>query len=125
MPAPRRIHRDHRAKRHPDQPLQPVSSTDQPLRRRPGATPEPEHSEAARQDAAECWLIARWPEGATEPDDSWLSALPEDISLAELVRRAKIRWRIEHDYRELQAAVIQILGHCPNCPYCNTSAGPT
>ncbi|MET4781331.1 IS701 family transposase [Glaciihabitans sp. UYNi722] len=47
-----------------------------------------------------CWLIAEWPQNATEPTDYWLSTLPENTSLAELVRLAKIRWRIEHDYRE-------------------------
>lgn len=48
------------------------------------------------------WLIAEWPSGATEPSDYWLSTLPADTPLAELVRLAKIRWRIEHDYRELK-----------------------
>ena len=31
-----------------------------------------------------------------------LASLPADTPLAELVRLAKIRWRIEHDYRELK-----------------------
>src|SRR3954471_1998219 len=48
------------------------------------------------------WLLAEWPPEAAEPTDYWLSSLPEDTSLAELVRLAKIRWRIEHDYRELK-----------------------
>ena len=50
----------------------------------------------------ECWLIAEWPPGATEPTDYWLSTLPPDTRLRDLVRLAKIRWRIEHDYRELK-----------------------
>jgi SRSO17 transposase len=50
----------------------------------------------------ECWLLAEWPPGADEPTDYWLSNLPGDTPLAELVRLAKIRWRIEHDYRELK-----------------------
>ena len=50
----------------------------------------------------ECWLIAEWPPGASEPTDYWLSNLPPDTGLRELVRLAKIRWRIEHDYRELK-----------------------
>ncbi len=37
-----------------------------------------------------------------EPTDYWLSTLPGDTPLRELVRLAKIRWRIEHDYRELK-----------------------
>ncbi len=50
----------------------------------------------------DCWLIAEWPQDAAEPTDYWLSTLPENTPLAELVRLAKIRWRIEHDYRELK-----------------------
>jgi SRSO17 transposase len=50
----------------------------------------------------ECWLIAEWPPGRPEPTDYWLSTLPADTPLRELVRLAKIRWRIEHDYRELK-----------------------
>jgi len=50
----------------------------------------------------ECWLIAEWPSGEPEPTDYWLSTLPADTPLRELVRLAKIRWRIEHDYRELK-----------------------
>lgn len=49
-----------------------------------------------------CWLIAEWAPEAAEPTDYWLSTLPENTPLAELVRLAKIRWRIEHDYRELK-----------------------
>ena len=50
----------------------------------------------------ECWLLAEWPPHADEPTDYWLSTLPPDTPIAELVRLAKIRWRIEHDYRELK-----------------------
>lgn len=49
-----------------------------------------------------CWLLAEWPAGAPEPTDYWLATLGEDTPVAELVRLAKIRWRIEHDYRELK-----------------------
>jgi SRSO17 transposase len=51
------------------------------------------------------WLLAEWPPEAAEPTDYWLSTLPEGTELAELVRLAKIRWRIEHDYRELKTAL--------------------
>ncbi|MFF1725803.1 IS701 family transposase [Streptomyces sviceus] len=47
-------------------------------------------------------LLAEWPEDAEAPTDYWLSNLPADTPVAELVRLAKIRWRIEHDYRELK-----------------------
>lgn len=50
----------------------------------------------------ECWLLAEWPPDAAEPTDYWLSTLPADTPLPELVRIAKIRWRVEHDYRELK-----------------------
>ncbi|MEU5637980.1 IS701 family transposase [Streptomyces rishiriensis] len=50
----------------------------------------------------EVTLLVEWPEGAETPTDYWLSNLPAGTPVAELVRLAKIRWRIEHDYRELK-----------------------
>src|SRR3954463_9282216 len=50
-------------------------------------------------------LLAEWPLAVAEPTDYWLSDLPEDTPLTELVRLAKIRWRIEHDYRELKTGL--------------------
>jgi SRSO17 transposase len=52
-----------------------------------------------------CWLLAEWPPQADEPTDYWLSTLPETTPIAELVRLAKIRWRVEHDYRELKTGL--------------------
>lgn len=49
-----------------------------------------------------CWLLIEWPTHTDEPTDYWLATLPEDTPIAELVRYGKIRWRIEHDYRELK-----------------------
>jgi SRSO17 transposase len=49
-----------------------------------------------------CWLLAEWPPGEPEPTDYWLSTLDENTPIKTLVRLAKIRWRIEHDYRELK-----------------------
>jgi SRSO17 transposase len=60
---------------------------------------------AADGSLPECWLLAEWPPEAEEPSDYWLSDLPEDTPIAELVRLAKIRWRIEHDYRELKTGL--------------------
>lgn len=57
----------------------------------------------------ECWLLAEWPPEADEPANYWLSNLPPDTPIAGLVRLAKIRWRIEHDYRELKTGLG--LGH--------------
>jgi SRSO17 transposase len=51
------------------------------------------------------WLLAQWPPEAAEPTDIWLSNLGEDTPLAELVRLAKIGWRIEHDYRECKTGL--------------------
>src|SRR3954470_8859482 len=51
------------------------------------------------------WLLAEWPPEAAEPTDYWLPSVPADTPLAELVRLAKIRWRIEHDYRELKTGL--------------------
>jgi SRSO17 transposase len=59
---------------------------------------------AARQ-LPECWLLVQWPPGQDEPTDYWLSDLPTDTPLAELVRLAKSCWRIEHDYRELKTGL--------------------
>ena len=49
-----------------------------------------------------CWLLAEWPPGEPEPTDYWLSNLDQTTPLRELVRLAKLRWRVEHDYRELK-----------------------
>ncbi|MBM3123233.1 MAG: IS701 family transposase [Chloroflexi bacterium] len=51
------------------------------------------------------WLLCEWPEAESEPTKWWLSNLPEETTLAELVRLAKLRWRIELDYRELKDAL--------------------
>lgn len=44
----------------------------------------------------------RAPPHQDAPTDYWLSSLPADTALRRLVWLAKIRWRIEHDYRELK-----------------------
>jgi hypothetical protein len=53
--------------------------------------------------------LIEWPEGGTEPDHYWLSTLPDDISIEQLVDLTKLRWRIERDYLELKQEVG--LGH--------------
>ena len=58
---------------------------------------------------AEEWLLIEWPKGEAEPTKYWLSTLPDDISLTELVRMAKHRWIIERDYQELKQELG--LGH--------------
>jgi SRSO17 transposase len=50
----------------------------------------------------ERWLLAEWPEGKDEPVKYWLSNLPPQTPIVTLIRLAKLRWRVEHDYRELK-----------------------
>jgi SRSO17 transposase len=51
------------------------------------------------------WLLAEWPDGEPEPVKYWLASLLETIPLEQLVGLAKLRWRVEHDYRELKDAL--------------------
>jgi SRSO17 transposase len=55
------------------------------------------------------WLLIEWPKGETEPTKYWLSTLPRNITLRDLVDAAKLRWRVERDYQELKQEVG--LGH--------------
>lgn len=48
------------------------------------------------------WLLIEWPKGDPEPAKYWLSTEPEDVSLAALVAKAKLRWRVERDFQELK-----------------------
>jgi SRSO17 transposase len=57
------------------------------------------------QDLPAAWLIAEWPPGAAEPVKYWLSNLPERTAKRTLLRWAKLRWRIEHDYREVKTGL--------------------
>jgi SRSO17 transposase len=51
------------------------------------------------------WLLAEWPAGADAPTGFWLSNLPADTPIGQLVALAKLRWRVEQDYRELKDAL--------------------
>lgn len=63
----------------------------------------PAHRDQLRSEPrAVEWLLIEWPTGEPEPTDYWLSTVPEDVGLAELVSLAKIRWRIERDFQELK-----------------------
>jgi SRSO17 transposase len=57
------------------------------------------------QSRPEEWLLIEWLKEEKEPTKYWLSTLPEDISFPRLVDYAKLRWRIEHDYKELKQEV--------------------
>ena len=43
------------------------------------------------------WLICEWPAKAAEPTKYWLSNLPDDTPLKQLVRLAKMRFRVEQE----------------------------
>ena len=58
---------------------------------------------------AEEWLLIEWPEGEAEPTKYWLSTLPAETKLKDLVAIAKQRWIIERDYQELKQELG--LGH--------------
>ena len=55
------------------------------------------------------WCLIEWPSGEAEPTKYWLTTLPAEMSLRELVYMAKLRWRIERDYQELKQELG--LGH--------------
>ena len=49
------------------------------------------------------WLLIEWPDSESEPTKYWFSTLPETASIGQLVRLAKLRWRIERDYQEMKS----------------------
>jgi SRSO17 transposase len=63
----------------------------------------PAHRDEERTEPrGEEWLLVEWPRGDAEPTKYWLSTLPTTTPVADLVRLAKLRWRIERDYQELK-----------------------
>jgi SRSO17 transposase len=48
------------------------------------------------------WLIAEWPPGREQPSDYWISNLPENSEPERLARLARMRWKIELDYKQLK-----------------------
>jgi SRSO17 transposase len=61
------------------------------------------------EQRAEEWLLIEWPTAESEPTKYWLSTLPPDTKLVNLVKLAKHRWIIERDYEELKQELG--LGH--------------
>lgn len=47
-------------------------------------------------------LLIEWPKSEPAPTKCWFSTLPADTAVSQLVRLAKLRWRIERDYQELK-----------------------
>ena len=56
----------------------------------------------AEQKPREEWLICEWPEGANGPSDYWISNLPADTPPERLARLARMRRKIELDYKQLK-----------------------
>jgi SRSO17 transposase len=70
----------------------------------------PAHRDERRHEPRpEEWVLIEWPEGEAAPTKYWLSTLPPETCLAELVSQTKLRWRIERDYQELKQEIG--LGH--------------
>jgi len=59
-----------------------------------GAAPGPEE-----------WLLCEWPSTESSPTKHYLLSLPATTSVRELVRMAKLRWRVERDYQDLKGEV--------------------
>ena len=120
---PTRVRRnpDHRplsaldlAKQLPAQAWQAVTwreGTNAPLTSRFAAVRvRPAHRDHLRHEPRpEEWFLVEWPAGEREPTKYWLSSLPLDTALTELVDGAKLRWRIERDYQDLKQEIA--LGH--------------
>ena len=56
----------------------------------------------AEQEPREEWLICEWREDQDTPLDYWISNLPADTPPEQLARLARMRWKIELDYRQLK-----------------------
>jgi SRSO17 transposase len=48
------------------------------------------------------WLLIEWPKATAEPAKYWLANLAAATPLKQLIRTAKLRWRIERDFQELK-----------------------
>jgi SRSO17 transposase len=56
------------------------------------------------------WLLAEWPTDQPEPVKYWLASLPDDTPLQDLVRLAKLRWRIEMVFPQLAIGRMRAVG---------------
>lgn len=90
------------SKKTKDNPTAAMRSHFLAIRVRPASRHIPRNSDGSLPHE---WLIAEWPPDQPEPVKYWLSTLPSTTPLKTLVRLAKIRWRIEHDYRELKTGL--------------------
>lgn len=70
----------------------------------------PAHRDYERAEPyPEQWLLMEWPREESEPTKYWLSTVPANTKLKDLVKLAKHRWIIERDYEELKQELG--LGH--------------
>mgnify|MGYP001617500490 CR=1 FL=1 len=63
----------------------------------------PAHGDKRRSEPRPAeWLLIEWPRGEPTPTKFWLATLPATMAATDLVRLAKLRWRIDRDYQELK-----------------------
>ena len=55
-----------------------------------------------RAPGPEQWLLCEWTTDEPAPSKFYLSTLPPTTSVRDLVRLAKLRWRVERDYQEMK-----------------------
>jgi SRSO17 transposase len=53
----------------------------------------------------EQWLLYEWPDDEKEPTKLWLATLKANTPIKQLVRLAKLRWRVERDYQEMKQEI--------------------
>lgn len=51
------------------------------------------------------WLLSEWPTSEPSPTKHYLISLPANTPIRQLVRLAKLRWRVERDYQDLKNEV--------------------
>jgi SRSO17 transposase len=93
----------HGTRTNPTNPTAAMRSRFAAIRVRPANRHIPRQPDGSLPDA---WLIIEWPPHTPEPTKYWLSNMDRhNTPLKTLVRLGKIRWRIEHDYRELKTGL--------------------
>jgi SRSO17 transposase len=55
-----------------------------------------------RPPGDEQWLLYQWPDDESQPTKFWFANLAATLPIRELVRLAKLRWRVERDYQEMK-----------------------
>lgn len=63
------------------------------------------HRHQWRAPGPEEWLLCEWPAGEPNPTKHYLISLPASTPIRQLVRVAKLRWRVERDYQDLKNEV--------------------